>query len=64
MKWSTDKPTQPGWYWWRNVVKGQRPLLVEVWVDGQGHLKSGPPPYFVEGSTDVLGDEWVPREEI
>lgn len=20
MKWTSDKPTQPGWYWWRSQV--------------------------------------------
>jgi hypothetical protein len=64
MNWTTQKPLTPGWYWWRNVSKGQGPILVEVWVDEHGHLKSGSPAYFVEGSTDVSGDEWAPREEI
>lgn len=64
MNWTTDKPATPGWYWWRNVLKGQGPILVEVWTDEHGRLNSGPPAYFVEGSTDFSGDEWTPRQGI
>ncbi len=44
MNWTTDTPTKPGWYWWRNLIRNQGPLVVEVWADEQGHLKSGRPP--------------------
>ena len=64
MTWSTARPTKPGWYWWRNLIKARGPLVVEVWIDEHGHLKSGPPAYFVEGSPDVPGDEWAQRGEI
>jgi len=61
LKWTTKKPASPGWYWWRNLSKCQGPILVEVWNDEQGHLKSGPPAYFVEGNIDT-SEEWAERE--
>lgn len=28
MKWTTDKPTKKGWYWWRDMRHGHRISLV------------------------------------
>ena len=30
MKWTTDKPTVPGWYWWRSDSK-RGPIVVNVY---------------------------------
>lgn len=62
MNWSRDKPTKPGWYWWRNRSKGISPALVEVTIDGDGLLKSGPPAYFKEGVFTIDGEEWAERD--
>jgi hypothetical protein len=64
VKWTTDKPTKPGWYWWRNRSKSNASALVEITIDEHGLLKSGPPAYFAEGSlVDTPGEEWAERIE-
>ncbi len=30
MKWSSNKPTKPGWYWWR--APGKNPRVLRVWA--------------------------------
>jgi hypothetical protein len=52
MTWTTEKPTKPGWYWWR-PLSTDAPALVEVTIDGDGFLKSGPPANFIEGAARV-----------
>lgn len=37
MTWTTTRPTQPGWYWWRRY-KGKRSYEVEV-RNGRGVLR-------------------------
>ena len=61
MNWTTRKPTQSGWYWWRNRSNDE-PTLVEVTIDGDGFLKTGPPANIIEGGTlaDASG-EWGRR---
>jgi hypothetical protein len=64
MNWSRNKPFKPGWYWWRNQVKGHAPTLVEVKVDEYWFLKSGAPAYFAEGSLLANPDEeWAEQIE-
>ena len=29
MTWTSEKPTQPGWYWWR-LEQGKPEMIVEV----------------------------------
>ena len=29
MTWTTEKPTKPGWYWWRN--NASEPRVVNIW---------------------------------
>lgn len=42
MKWTKNKPKDPGWYWWRyGIWSGKAPVRVtiiqgELWVDGDG----------------------------
>lgn len=35
MKWSTDKPIEPGYYWIAEA--GEKPLMVEVNVESDSH---------------------------
>lgn len=35
MRWTTDKPKVPGWYWWRRMVYGKRRKCV---VEGKETL--------------------------
>ena len=64
MNWTTDKPRRPGWYWWRNLSKGQAPTLIEVKVDEYSFLKSGAPAHFVEGSLESdPEEEWAEQIE-
>lgn len=60
MKWSCDKPTKPGLYWWRNRAQGRAAALIEITFDEHWFLKSGAPAYFAEGSL-VLDphEEWA-----
>lgn len=37
MKWTTEKPTKPGWYWWRRYPK-KKAYKVEV-KRGRGVLR-------------------------
>jgi hypothetical protein len=41
LRWTEEKPTEPGWYWYRGEVDDADPLIVEVdragyfqWPDG------------------------------
>ena len=65
MKWSRDKPTKPGWYWWRNQ-SSYEPKLVDVTIDGRGLLKSGPPANFREvgARVGITGEEWAGPVEV
>jgi hypothetical protein len=66
MKWSSKKPNTPGWYWWRNLSKDQPATLVEVKLNAEGFLESGPPANFIEGRLliDTLGEEWAVRGAV
>jgi hypothetical protein len=61
MNWTTDKPTKPGFYWWRNRLPDAHARLVEVAIDGYGCLRSGPPANFIEGAArlDTSDEEWA-----
>lgn len=42
MRWTSEKPSKPGWYWWRNMQSDppEPPQPVEIyWVN---HLVYGP----------------------
>ena len=65
MTWTTEKPTTPGWYWWRNLSTDGHAHLVEVTIDGDGVLRIGPPASSIEGGR--LGDTtgvWTERVEM
>jgi len=61
MTWTSDKPTQPGWYWWRNRVGVPKPYhddeIVKVYLK-RGHLNIA----FMNGNRidgiDIAG-EWA-----
>jgi hypothetical protein len=61
MNWTTDKPTKPGYYWWRSRSPDGHAHLVEVTIDGDGFFESGPPANFIEGATriDTPSEEWA-----
>lgn len=31
LTWTTEKPTQPGWYWWRVTKDDRERRIVHVW---------------------------------
>lgn len=57
MIWTTEKPTKPGWYWWRRE-KGFIPSFLHVTTD---HLKGTG--FFIVGAYTVrfqnIGGEWA-----
>lgn len=36
MKWTTDKPSVPGWYWWRGL--SGKAWITEVLLEKDGNL--------------------------
>ena len=36
MKWTSEKPSVPGWYWWHDVDRPGTPCIVQVISDGYG----------------------------
>ena len=61
MNWSTEKPTTPGWYWWRTTIEGL-PTLIEITMDGDGVLRTGPPASAIQdGRLDETEGEWTQR---
>ncbi len=42
MTWTHEKPTTPGWYWWRSCVEDNLPVVLCVIDDGneEGHLEA------------------------
>ena len=64
-RWSRERPTVPGWYWWRNVEMGYEPDLAQIdMVDEK--LRA----YFIcefEEWVNVMDGEWqgpiTPNEE-
>lgn len=39
MRWSSGRPTKPGWYWGRNVSSGGVPFIAEIVRDREGELQ-------------------------
>jgi len=59
MKWTTSKPTESGWYWWKGGLHFL-PDLVEVYhsrtgLQCRGMLRGLLPPYWV----DFLDGYWA-----
>jgi len=56
MNWTTDKPTKPGWYWYRGECDGHTVKVIHF-IDDDG---DGP---YLATSDDValndLGGEWA-----
>ena len=54
MIWTSEKPTRPGWYWWRSPMYAPSPQRIEL---------NGPDePYCAtmeEDNLDELGGEWA-----
>ena len=59
MNWTTERPTKPGYYWWRLGSDGHA-HLIEVTIDGNGVLQSHPPAQLIEAGrlVDTSG-EWA-----
>ena len=52
MKWSSDKPQRPGWYWWQRR-KGAKLLIVEVeLLDGHLGIREQNRVDYLRGSWD------------
>lgn len=41
MKWTTEKPTKEGWYWYNDTVTGKSKEIVFIWRSGIGDLHIG-----------------------
>lgn len=37
LRWTTEKPAEPGWYWWTDSTR-RKPTMAEVYVSTSGHL--------------------------
>lgn len=37
LRWSFEKPTEPGWYWYHGAVEESEPLI--LWVDKAGYMQ-------------------------
>lgn len=55
MKWTTERPTKPGWYWWRRIVPGwdayKRPRCINV--------APGPEGVYLQQWSIAEGAEWA-----
>lgn len=38
LKWTTKKPTKPGWYWYR-YSENHKPYICDVWLDVEKNLR-------------------------
>lgn len=58
MKWTREKPTQPGWYWWRAPRKRPRVLLVSAYAFTKTRYQDGlgGDVYLVE---NMVPGEWA-----
>ena len=56
LSWTTDKPTMPGWYWWREV-DSKDGFIVQVDIEGETVSSSGTAD---DASLDeMVGGEWA-----
>lgn len=52
-----EKPTEPGWYWWRHLGGGW--VMIEVFVRFDERFWIQPPaPLGPQRLSDELGGEW------
>lgn len=54
LTWSPEKPTVPGWYWWKGAVSGKVACLPVVEQDGL--LLAGLHNFH---NVEVMGGEWA-----
>jgi hypothetical protein len=60
MTWTTEKPTVPGWYWWK--PKQYYPVIVEIYrleVRGKHYLMIGNCNEHHEGDLEYAEGEWA-----
>ena len=57
MQWSTDKPTEPGWYWWRSKYGIVRIVQVHSWPNPKAGLSFWLPD--VNHNVDTTEGEWA-----
>ncbi len=56
MTWTIEKPTRPGWYWWREHGLPLMGVIVQVQVEADTVYSSGTD---AEASLDqMIGGEW------
>jgi len=65
MRWTSDKPTEPGWYWKRQIrYKFPRIVMIEV-----KRFKTSPKSLYIYAAKEisrVVGAEWagpIPKPE-
>jgi hypothetical protein len=59
MNWATERPTKPGYYWWR-FRSDRLAHLVNVTMDGHGILQTHPPEQLVDAGLCVdTSGEWA-----
>ena len=64
-QWTSDKPAQEGWYWFRIVGDVDR-TVIRVTLNGDGYLQAEEPSSWVERGDldDTSSEEWAgPLEE-
>lgn len=59
INWTTARPGQEGWYWWRAGPKDDRPQCVEVLADESGELRAAL--RLRVASVRTWGGEWWPE---
>lgn len=63
MIWTTDKPTRPGWYWWRNPELHYRAQVCRVSHARAPHDGEALGVAYTDGErytlADMVGGEWA-----
>lgn len=57
--WTTDKPTKPGWYWWRPTNVSISPEIVSVQENGNVLLVYDKRIYRVDSMIYGADGEWA-----
>lgn len=56
MTWTTDKPTRPGWYWWRYDATSPTPAIYHVELDHKALITRG----WMNSALPLVDDgEWA-----
>lgn len=73
MTWTRERPTQPGWYWWRTYGWDTKEVRTEV-VSVEQLIQDGKPAYWyweigeteptMIGTESSIPDEWYGPLEV